>query len=439
MGIYVPSTDAEKQEMLSACGVSDIKELYRDVPADMFVDGPLNLPEPMNEMELRKKMEGIAAKNRIYGTILRGAGAYDHYIPYQVSYIPTKEELQTAYTPYQAEISQGVLQSIFEYQTLMCEITGLDVSNAGVYDGATAAAEAITCCQERKRSRFLISETVNPEWVAVMKTYSYGSGVELTMIPAGADGLTDLEALKGALDDGVSGVFVQQLNFFGLIEDCAAISAIAHEAGAKFVMGVNPIAAAVLSSAAECDADFAVGEAQPLGLPLAFGGPYLGFMTVKEKFVRNLCGRIVGQTEDVDGKRAFVLTLQAREQHIRREKATSNICSNEALCGVIAEAYLAVMGPEGLKEVANQCYSKAHYLFDGLTAIDGINAVYDGEFFHEFLTDCGDKTDKILEILDENDILGGLPTDKGILWCVTEKADQATLDLVSELVKEVCA
>ena len=361
MGSYVPSTKEQRREMLEAVGLKDFKELYRDVPQDMILGRPLNIPEGMSELEVSRAVRAMAGKNRVFGTVLRGAGAYDHYIPSIVKYIPTKEEFLTAYTPYQAEMSQGVLQSIFEYQTMICELTGMDVSNASVYDGAAAAAEAAAMFRDRKRTVTLISAAAHPDTINTVRTYCYGSNSELKLVPV-KDGKTDLDALRSLLDDTVASVYVQQPNFFGLFEDAEQIGKIAHEAGAMFVMGCNPIALAIMKTPAECGADVAVGEGQPLGMPLGYGGPYLGFMASTQKQMRKLPGRIVGETVDSRGERAYVLSLQAREQHIRREKASSNICSNEALCALTAGLYMATMGAEGMREAARQCMAKAHYL-----------------------------------------------------------------------------
>ncbi len=437
MGSYVPSTEEQRREMLNAIGLSDYRELYRDVPESMILNRPLDLPEGKSEMEVRNAMAALAAKNTVYKTVLRGAGAYDHYIPSIVKYIPAKEEFLTAYTPYQAEISQGVLQSIFEYQTMIAELTGMDASNASVYDGATAAAEAAAMCRDRKRRVTLISATTHPDVINTVRTYCYGTNDELKVVPM-KDGKTDVEALKAMLNEGVASFYVQQPNFYGVFEDAEALGALVHEAGAMFVMGANPIALAIMKTPRDCGADVAVGEGQPLGMPIGFGGPYLGFMATTMKHIRKLPGRIVGETTDHDGNRAYVLSLQAREQHIRREKASSNICSNEALCALTAGLYMATMGPDGMAEAANQCMAKAHYLEKALTAIPGVKLRYDAPFFHEFMLDMP-KTAEIEKALAERGILSGLPYEDGMLWCVTEKASKETLDTVVSVVKEVLA
>ncbi len=440
MGSYVPSTPAERQAMLEAIGCRDFGDLYRDVPAEMLLSRPLDIPAGMSEMEVRKTVSAMADKNHVYGTILRGAGAYDHYIPSIVKYIPAKEEFLTAYTPYQAEISQGVLQSIFEYQTMICALTGMDVSNASVYDGATAAAEAVSMCRDRKRSVALVSAAAHPDVIRTIRTYCYGHGDEMRLIPA-PDGRTDLAALEANLGPDVASVYIQQPNFYGQLEAATEIADLTHKAGALYIMGCNPIALAILKTPRDCGADVAVGEGQPLGLPLGYGGPYLGYMATTSKLMRRLPGRIVGETTDDAGRRAYVLSLQAREQHIRREKAGSNICSNEALCALTAAVYMATMGPEGMAEAARQCMAKAHYLANGLTAIPGVSLRYTGDFFHEFVTDFEKPgaAEAVLEALDRADILGGLPIGGGILWCATEKVSREALDRTIAIVKEVLA
>jgi len=438
MGSYVPSTQAERLEMLKAIGLNDYKDLYRDVPSEMYLDTPLNIPAGMSELEVANAVSAMAAKNKVFSTILRGAGAYDHYIPSIVKYIPAKEEFLTAYTPYQAEMSQGILQSIFEYQTMICELTGMDVSNASVYDGATAAAEAAAMCRDRKRRVTLISGASNPDVISTVRTYCYGTNDELRVIPT-KDGKTDLDALKEMLAAGdVASVYIQQPNFNGLFEDADAIGEATHAAGAMYIMGCNPIALGIMKAPRDCGADVAVGEAQPLGMPLSYGGPYLGFMATTTKHMRKLPGRIIGETVDSKGDRAYCLALQAREQHIRREKASSNICSNEALCALIVGVYCSAMGPNGLASVATQSMSKAHYLAKELCKIPGISMKYTGEFFHEFVVEMP-KVDEVLKALEEAGILGGLPVEGGVLWCATEKASKAVLDKTVAIVKEVCA
>ena len=381
-------------------------------------------------------MEHIAAQNIVFDSIFRGAGAYDHYIPAIVKSVTGKEEFVTAYTPYQAEISQGVLQSIFEYQTMICELTGMDVSNASVYDGATAAAEAVNMCCERSRNVVFCSAAAHPDTIEVVKTYCWASGHEFVLVPA-KDGKTDWNSIVPQLDKKTSAcLYIQSPNFFGQIEDVQKAAEAVHAVGAKLIMGCNPIALGLYKTPAELGTDIAVGEGQPLGMPLSFGGPYLGFMATTKAMMRKLPGRIVGETTDVDGKRAFVLTLQAREQHIRREKASSNICSNQALCAMTAAVYLAAVGPEGLKQVANLCYQKAHYLMQQLTAIPGITLRYQGPFFHEFVTDQGD-ANRILLKLEQEGILGGLPlSDGGILWCATEKNSKEDIDRMVGIIRK---
>ena len=436
MGSYVPSTAQERQEMLASIGLCSIDELFSHIPDSLKLKGELNLPSGKSELEVCRTMEHIAAQNIVFDSIFRGAGAYDHYIPAIVKSVTGKEEFVTAYTPYQAEISQGVLQSIFEYQTMICELTGMDVSNASVYDGATAAAEAVNMCCERSRNVVFCSAAAHPDTIEVVKTYCWASGHEFVPVPA-KDGKTDWNSIVPQLDKKTSAcLYIQSPNFFGQIEDVQQAAEAVHAVGAKLIMGCNPIALGLYKTPAELGADIAVGEGQPLGMPLSFGGPYLGFMATTKAMMRKLPGRIVGETTDVDGKRAFVLTLQAREQHIRREKASSNICSNQALCAMTAAVYLAAVGPEGLKQVANLCYQKAHYLMQQLTAIPGITLRYQGPFFHEFVTDQGD-ANRILLKLEQEGILGGLPlSDGGILWCATEKNSKEDIDRMVGIIRK---
>ena len=436
MASFIPSTKEERLEMLKAIGLNDYRDLYKDVPAEMLLeDGELNIPCGMSELEVNRKVSAMAGKNRVFSTVLRGAGAYDHYIPSIVKYIPAKEEFLTAYTPYQAEMSQGILQSIFEYQTDICELTGMDVSNASVYDGGTAAAEAVAMCRDRKRRVTLISGAAHPDTINIVRTYCYGTNDELVVVPV-KDGKTDLDALKTLLKADVASVYVQQPNFYGQFEDSEAIAEAVHANGSLLILGCNPIALGITKTPREQGADIAVGEAQPLGMPLGYGGPYLGYMATTTKLMRKLPGRIVGQTVDAKGERAFVLSLQAREQHIRREKASSNICSNQALCALTAGLYLAAMGPNGLAEAAKQSMAKAHYLARELCRIPGVSLAYSGEFFHEFVT-VMPRAEEVLTVLENADILGGLIVDGGVLWCATEKISKEQLDKAVSVVKEV--
>lgn len=437
MGGYIPSTEDERAQMLKAIGCDSVDELFSDIPESVRLKKPLDLPSGISELELRNEMCALASKNRVFATVLRGAGAYKHYIPSIVKYITAKEEFVTAYTPYQAEISQGLLQAIFEYQSMICELTGMDVSNASVYDGASAAAEAVAMCRERKRTKALVSAAAHPDVIATIRTYCFGADAELQIIPA-KDGKTDKTSLSAMLDDTVCCVYIQQPNYFGQFEDADGIGEIAHGGGAKLVMGCNPIALAVMKTPAQCGADIAVGEGQPMGMPLSFGGPYLGFMAAKSPMMRKLPGRIVGQTTDLDGKRAFVLTLQAREQHIRREKASSNICSNQALCALTASVYMSAMGAEGMEQAATLSMSKARYFSQGLCEIPGVDLVYKGEFFHEFVTSLPVPAERVLSALEREGILGGLPVEEGLLWCVTELVSRESLDKTVNIIREVC-
>jgi glycine dehydrogenase subunit 1 len=434
MGSYIPCSAPEREQMLLDIGLRTVDELFAQI-SDGIKIKRLNLPEGtgMSELEVRRHIGRMAGGNTRFRTIFRGAGAYRHYIPSIVKSITGKEEFLTAYTPYQAEISQGILQSVFEFQTMICRLTGMDVANASVYDGASAAAESVAMCAGRERTKMLIAASADPMTVRTVQTYCDGSGVQLAVVPE-RDGTTCMDALRSMLDGTVAGFYVQQPNRYGLLEDAAALGQAVHEAGAKYVMGVNPLSLGILKTPAEQGADIAVGEGQPLGIPLSFGGPYLGFMAATTALMRRLPGRIVGETVDVDGQRAFVLTLQAREQHIRREKAASNICSNQALCAMTAAVYMAAMGPDGLRRVATQCLSKARYAASRISAIPGFRLRYKGEFFHEFVTECPGDGAAVLAALEKEGILGGYPVERGgLLWCVTEMNTKEEIDELAEI------
>lgn len=439
MASYIATTPAERAEMLAALGKRELLELFADVPVQALQQDPLDLPTGRSESEVLREMQQKARQNRVFASVFRGAGSYRHYIPAIVSQVISKESFLSAYTPYQAEISQGILQAIFEYQTMIAELTGLDAANASVYDGAWAAAEAVGMCCERRRGKALLSAGANPQHRKVIETYCDATGMELVEIPL-KDGCIDAAALRGALDDSVCALYLQQPNFYGQIEDAASLAALVHEAGAKLILGIHPIAAAVLPSPGECGADIAVGDGQPLGLPMSFGGPSVGFMACTKALIRKLPGRIVGQTVDGEGRRAFVLTLQAREQHIRREKASSNICSNQALCAMAVGAYLTAMGPDGLRRAAQSCMAHADYLKAQLLSIPGFTAPFPGPIFDEFVTSCPIPVDRLMDALERRGILGGLPLEGAlsghILWCATELNDQADIDALIAAIRE---
>ena len=438
MGSYIPSTREERLAMLESIGMHSFDELYADIPEALRLKGGLSLPSGLSELEVAQKIEEIAGKNTRFSHIFRGAGSYQHYIPAIVKQVTSKEEFVTAYTPYQAEISQGLLQSIFEYQTMICELTGMDVSNASVYDGATAAAEAAAMCRDRKRGTICVSASVDPKTISVIRTYCFGSGASLVILPE-KDGLTDMESWNAMDTSSIACLIIQTPNYHGLIEDGTSIANAVHNSGAKLIASCNPIALGLLETPGEFGADVAVGEGQPLGLPMGFGGPYLGFMASTKDMMRKLPGRIVGQTADVDGKRAYVLTLQAREQHIRREKASSNICSNEALCAMTAAVYLSAMGSAGLEKVAASCMANARYLLEKLTAL-GFTRKYTGEFFHEFVTICPCDAAVLSEKLAAHGYLSGLVTGQTeMLWCTTEMNTKSEIDGLIAVIREVLA
>ena len=431
---YIPDTTNQQEQMLKDIGYKSIDDLYDVVPESVRLK-KLNIPEGKSEYEVSETMKEIASLNKIYKSIFRGAGVYKHYIPSIVKTVTSKEEFLTAYTPYQAEISQGVLQSIFEYQTQICELTGLDVSNASVYDGAVAAAEAVFMTLERNKNEVIVSDTINPETLEVIKTYCESRSVKLHIVESD-NYKTSIDNIKKVLNDETACLYVESPNYFGLIEDVEELANLAHEYKARIIEGCNPISLALLRTPGEMDVDIAVGEGQPLGLPISFGGPYLGFMCCKKDLMRRLPGRIVGQTTDHDGRRAFVLTLQAREQHIRREKASSNICSNEALCAMTASVYLAAMGPTGLKDVALASMSHAHYLAEELAKI-GFELVSKDEFYNEFLTTSKIDPIELQTKLSEKGILSGIPIGDKILWATTELNTKDKIDELISAIKEV--
>lgn len=437
---YIPSTEAVKKEMLDAIGVDSIEDLFSDIPKELRVKGDLDLNKSLSEIEASKEIRGMAKKNKTTDelTCFLGAGTYDHYIPSIIKHIITRGEFLTSYTPYQPEISQGTLQMIFEYQTMICNLTGMDVTNASMYDGATAATEAaILACADSKKDKVLVSEALNPEAKAVLKTYLDARKIEIVEVPM-KDGVTDLDELKKLADKDSAGVIVQSPNFFGIIEDVEAAGEIIHEANkkAKLIMYTDPISLAVLKSPKDMDVDIVVGDAQALGNTMAYGGPHIGFFAVNSKLVRKMPGRIVGQSTDKDGNRGFVLTLQAREQHIRRYKATSNICSNQGLNALITSIYLTTMGKEGLKEVALQSAKKAQYAFEQVTKSGKFKPLFPNQpFFKEFAVTSDKSVEDVNSALLEEKILGGYDLGRdysdlknGLLIAVTEKRTKEEID-----------
>lgn len=443
---YIPNTTNDEEEMLKSIGVNSTDDLFNDIPKEIRFGGNLKINLPMSEIEVSKHLKNLAGKNISTEDMVcfLGAGSYDHYIPSVVKHITSRPEFYTAYTPYQAEISQGTLQVIFEYQSMICNLTGMDVANASMYDGGTATTEAaFMACENTKRKSIVVSQTLHPEVRLVLKTYLKYRGIEVIEIEDN-EGITDVEKLRKVVDKNTAGVIIQSPNFFGIIEDVFEIEKITHENKAVFIMNVNPMSLAVLKSPGELGADIAVGDAQCFGNSLNFGGPYLGFMAATSKLMRKLPGRIVGQTNDIEGKRAFVLTLQAREQHIRRQKATSNICSNQQLNALAAAVYLSVMGRKGLKEVAVQCMEKAHYAYDEITKLEGFKPLNNKPFFMEFLINSNKNMEKINNELLKNRIMGGYEIGRdypkynnSMLLCVTEKRTKPEIDKLAAILEGI--
>lgn len=444
---YISHTHEDEQEMLKSIGLNSLDQLFDDIPKDMQLGRELNLPKAMSELEVKRYLSEMAKKNCSLSelTCFLGAGAYDHYIPSVIDHIISRSEFYTSYTPYQPEISQGTLQYLFEFQTLLCELTGMDVANASLYDGGTAAVEAaLMAAAHSRKGEIIISKTVRPETIQILKTYAPLQ--DLTVVEVDMkDGVTDLEALDKLVSDNTAAVITQSPNFFGIIEDLKATGEIVHK-GKKttFIASVDPISLGILKRPGDLGVDVVVGEAQSMGIPVQFGGPYLGFIASKKDYMRKLPGRIVGQTDDLDGKRSFVLTLTAREQHIRREKATSNICSNQGLNTLAATVYMVTLGKEGLREVAMQSTQKAHYAFEQLTKSGKYKPVFDKPFFKEFAVTSDVDADKITKDLRKENIVGGYHLGKdfkelnnAVLYAVTEKRTKEEIDKLSSVLEGI--
>ena len=437
---YVPHTDTDRVEMLAAIGVERVEDLFHDVPATSRFP-QLELPEPLSEMEIMAELQAMSEENVDTGHFpcFLGAGAYNHYVPRVVDQIISRSEFYTAYTPYQPEISQGTLQSVFEYQSMICALTGMEVANASHYDGATSTAEAAIMALNvgrGKRRKVILSPGVYPEYRAVVRTYTQGMGLDIVGDGVGDEAATTIKDLTALLDKGTACLIVQSPNFFGEIEDLAGLADKVHAVGALLVVATDPVSLGLFKPPGDLGADIVVGEGQSFGNGLSYGGPYLGFFACRQKHVRKMAGRLVGQTVDIEGRRGYVLTLVTREQHIRRARATSNICSNQALCALAAAVHMAALGKTGLRKLAELCYHKAHYTADRIAALDGYEVVGDKPFFQEFVVRCPLPVKDINDyLLNEWGIIGGYDLGRDyahlanhMLLCVTEVISRAEID-----------
>jgi glycine dehydrogenase subunit 1 len=439
---FFPNTDDDRREMLGQIGVSSFDELLANIPASIKLRDGLALPKPLSEMEVLSELQTLSSQNEGTHTAISflGGGAYDHFIPSAVNAILSRSEFYTAYTPYQSEVSQGTLQAIYEFQTMISRLTGMDAANASMYDGGSALAEAaLLAVRHTDRKELVVAGKVHPRYLEIVRTYAQGWEVSLRHSPI-VEGKGDLEGLRTSITNQTAAVIVQQPNFYGCLEDVVEIGKLTHEQGALYIVSVDPISLGVLAPPGSYGADVVVGEGQGLGTPLSFGGPYLGIFAVKESLVRKIPGRLAGITVDADGKRGFTLTLQTREQHIRREKATSNICTNEGLMMLAACVCLSLMGKEGIAEVARLCLQKSHYLAQEIGKIPGFKLKWNQPFFKEFVVETPKAPLLILDKLSKRGILGGLDISefdddvKGLLIAVTEKRTREEMDkFVTEL------
>lgn len=440
---YIPNTDADCAEMLQAVGVRTVEDLFADIPAAVRLKRPLKVPPAMAESELSRHMRTLAAKNADADrySVFLGAGCYNHFSPSIVNHMVLRGELLTPYTPYQPEVSQGTLQALYQYQTLICLLTGMEVGNASMYEGASATAEAVLMAQRvTGRNGVVIARAVHPEYRAVARTYASQLGISFREVPFSEAGVTDIAHVRKALSDQVACLVVQYPNFFGVIEDLLPLAEAAHAVGALMVVAVaEPIALGILKSPGECGADIVTGEGQGLGAGMNYGGPALGFFATQEKYIRYMPGRLVGQTVDREGRTGYVLTLATREQHIRREKATSNICTSESLIAVMATIYMVTMGPQGMRDVALLNLRKAAYAKDRLGKIRGYRSRFDGPTFNEFVLRCKKKPGDVLKTLLKRQIIGGLELRQFypeladcLLVCVTEQNSRNEIDALAK-------
>ena len=439
---YIPNTDADRQAMMAAIGIRSVEELLTVVPDDVRLDGPLDLPPALSELELHDTMGEMAARNGSADRMASfvGGGMYDHFVPSAIGHLAGRSEFLTSYTPYQPEVSQGTLQGIYEFQTMICELTGLEVANASMYDGASATAEAAMLARSATgRDRVILAGSVHPHYVETVRTYAHGPGIEVEMLPC-PNGTLDPGLLESALNEDTACVIVQHPNFLGCLESMSDLERVVHGAGALLVMAVDPISLGVIESPSAYGADIAVGEGQSLGNQVSYGGPALGFFAARDRFVRRMPGRIAGQTVDQADRRGFVLTLQAREQHIRRDKATSNICTSQQLNALMATIYLAIIGKEGLKEVAELCLHKSHYAAERIADLPGYELAFDRPFFKEFVVRTPAAPGEIVTRLADDGLLAGidlgrfpsLEIEDGLLIAVTERRTRAQIDRLIE-------
>ncbi len=443
---YIPHTEEDVRQMLATIEVDSIEDLFVEIPAEVRLDRPLDLPAPKAEAEVLRELKRLAAQNATEEShsCFLGGGAYNHFIPSVVDHLLSRSEFYTAYTPYQPEISQGTLQAIFEYQSLICQLTGMDVSNASMYDGASACAEAVMMASRAtRRKKILLASGLHPEYRETVATYCRYLEMELVEIPAGADGRVDAAALEAALDKSTAAVVAGYPNFFGVIEDLASLAGAAHAVGALLVTAVaEPVSLGMLKSPGELGADIVVGEGQSFGMPVSFGGPGVGFFAARQKTLRSMPGRLVGATTDKEGRTGYVLTLATREQHIRREKATSNICSNQGMCALMATIYLSQLGKKGIRELAEQNLAKAEYAKQAIAVLPGFSIPFAAPTFNEFVVEVEGDVEALLLRLEEQEILAGIPLKKYyagmercLLICVTEQNSREQIDALVAALK----
>ena len=438
---YIPNTELDQTEMLRAIGVDSVDDLFLDIPGE-YRNPILGLPEPLSELEIQKELSSFATRNRplASGPSFLGAGSYHHFIPSVVKALMTRGEFLTAYTPYQPEVSQGTLQVIYEFQTLIANLFDMEVANAGMYDGATSLAEGVLmACRVTQRDRVVVLDTISPDYLAVIKTYCQAQGIQLS--------LSSTEKLE--VNDETACLVAQYPNFYGYLEDVSSFSDLAHHNGALLVVSADPMALGMFKPPGSYDADIVTGEGQPLGIPTSFGGPYLGLFTTKQQYIRQMPSRLVGRTLDDQGRTGFVLTLQTREQHIRRERATSNICTNEALYALASTVYLSAMGKNGLRQISELCYHKAHYAASKIAELPGYKIPVSGTFFQEFVVECPVSPRDINQRLLKDNILGGLDLTselngdegsqqftKAMLFCITEMNSKDDIDSLVKVLGE---